>query len=257
MDSAAYTNRRFQPSSFNLGLQNVQARGEARFGTYNIYLAKLHGSLSWTERDGTVTEIPLKTVRRQIEKFMGDSEPTDSNWPGFMVFPSASKFVHTTGFIYGEIIRRFAEFISRPNACLIINGYSLADDHINRLIVSALQNPTLQIIIYSSKIDPDKFDKTSPTDSPISISSEQLRHLLHVQLPQVTIKGPDEDAHFRALVNDLPAPALVDETSERMRLIKKLLRQMEGQVPDDEEVANMEMKPDRDDAIEDKKGGPS
>ena len=38
--------RSFRPSSFDLGLRNVQARGEARFGTYNLYLGKLHGSVS-------------------------------------------------------------------------------------------------------------------------------------------------------------------------------------------------------------------
>jgi hypothetical protein len=51
------------------------------------------------------------------------------------------------------IIRRFTEFLSRPNACLIVNGYGFTDDHINRLIVSALQNPTLQLIVYLPEID--------------------------------------------------------------------------------------------------------
>lgn len=41
--------RRFSPQSFDLGYRNTQARGEARFGVYNIYLAKLHGSLNWWE----------------------------------------------------------------------------------------------------------------------------------------------------------------------------------------------------------------
>jgi hypothetical protein len=44
--------RVFTPHNFDLGLRNVLARGEARFGTYNVYLAKLHGSLSWQVAEG-------------------------------------------------------------------------------------------------------------------------------------------------------------------------------------------------------------
>ena len=41
---AGLHNRAFRPTSFDLGFRNVHARGEARFGAYNIYLGKLHGS---------------------------------------------------------------------------------------------------------------------------------------------------------------------------------------------------------------------
>ena len=41
-----FHHRLFTPSAFDLGLRNAEARGEAQFGTYEIYLAKLHGSLS-------------------------------------------------------------------------------------------------------------------------------------------------------------------------------------------------------------------
>ena len=39
--------RVFSPHNFDLGYRNMLARGEARFGTYSIYIAKLHGSLTW------------------------------------------------------------------------------------------------------------------------------------------------------------------------------------------------------------------
>ena len=39
--------RTFSPHNFDLSYRNTLARGEARFGTYGIYLAKLHGSLTW------------------------------------------------------------------------------------------------------------------------------------------------------------------------------------------------------------------
>jgi hypothetical protein len=218
-------NRAFRPSSFDLGLRNIQARGEARFGTYNVYLAKLHGSISWVvEDDGSVLEQPSRSIKPAIDKFLASDEPGD--WPGFLIFPGAVKFVQTTGFVYGEIVRRFTEFLSKPNACLIVNGYSFADDHINRLIVSALQNPTLQLIIYLPEVDRLGLYPALAASGPALTPNEELRRLLLAQLPQVTMRGFGPGAYFDALVRDLPEPALIDDTSERARGIEQLLRRV-------------------------------
>ncbi|MBF4442986.1 hypothetical protein EA908_23765, partial [Vibrio anguillarum] len=49
--------RTFQPQSFDLGFRNINAVGEARFGHYNMYLYKLHGSLTWYQDEaGEVIE---------------------------------------------------------------------------------------------------------------------------------------------------------------------------------------------------------
>lgn len=216
--------RAFRPSSFDLGLRNVQARGEARFGTYNLYLGKLHGSISWTaSRSGSVCELPCASVKPLVDQFIASDQPDD--WPGFMIFPGASKFVHTTSFVYGEVIRRFTEFLSRPNACLIVNGYGFADDHINRLIVSALQNPTLQLIIYLPEIDRMGIYDTLAATGEAVRPNEQLKRLLLAQLPQVTVRGFGAGGFFDALANDLPEPAMLDEVSERARQLEVLLKQ--------------------------------
>jgi hypothetical protein len=142
-----------------------------------------------------------------------------------MIFPGASKFVQTTAFVYGEVIRRFTEFLSRPNACLIVNGYGFTDDHINRLIVSALQNPTLQLIIYLPEIDRlGIYDTLAATGEAIR-PNEQLKRLLLAQLPQVTVRGFGAGGFFDALANDLPEPAMLDEVSERARQLEVLLKQ--------------------------------
>jgi hypothetical protein len=216
--------RAFRPSSFDLGLRNVQARGEARFGTYNLYLGKLHGSVSWTAtKTGGVCELPCATVKPLVDKFIASDQPDD--WPGFMIFPGASKFVQTTAFVYGEVIRRFTEFLSRPNACLIVNGYGFSDDHINRLIVSALQNPTLQLIIYLPEVDRLGIYGTLAATGEAIKPNEQLKRLLLAQLPQVTVRGFGEGGFFDALANDLPEPALLDDVSERARQLEALLKQ--------------------------------
>ena len=216
--------RAFRPSSFDLGMRNVQARGEARFGTYNLYLGKLHGSLTWAPNDsGGICELPCSSARPLIDTFLQSDKPED--WPGLMIFPGASKFVQTTAFVYGEVIRRFTEFLSRPNTCLIVNGYGFTDDHINRLIVSALQNPTLQLIIYLPEIDRlGIFPSLAATGDAIE-PNDQLKRLLLAQLPQVTVRGFGSGGFFESLANDLPEPAMLDDTSERARELERLLKQ--------------------------------
>ena len=50
-------NRIFSPQSFDLGYRNINAKGEARFGCNDVYLAKLHGSLTWQCTDGEYREL--------------------------------------------------------------------------------------------------------------------------------------------------------------------------------------------------------
>ena len=181
-------NRTFRPASFDLGLRNVQARGEARFGAYNIFLGKLHGSLSWkVESDGSILEQAAATQWPRLDTFLKSGEPAD--WPGLLIFPGAAKYFQVTGFVYGEIIRRFTEFLAKPNACLIICGYGFSDDHINRLIISALQNPTLQIIIYLPELAEFGIFPTLPAPEKLRKPNKLLERLLRQQLHQVTVRG--------------------------------------------------------------------
>jgi hypothetical protein len=215
--------RTFRPSSFDLGLRNVQARGEASFGTYNLYIGKLHGSVSWTiNASGGVCELPCASIKPKIDAFLKSDKPED--WPGFMIFPGASKFVQTTAFVYGEVIRRFTEFLSRPNSCLIVNGYGFTDDHINRLIVSALQNPTLQLIIYLPEVHRLGLYPALATDEDPIEPNEQLKRLLLIQLPQVTVRGYKSGGFFDALADDLPDPAMLDDVSARARDLENLIK---------------------------------
>lgn len=216
--------RTFRPSSFDLGLRNVQARGEARFGTYNLYLGKLHGSISWaTAHSGSVCELPCNSAKLKVDQFLASNEPDD--WPGFMIFPGASKFVQTTAFVYGEVIRRFTEFLSRPNTCLVVNGYGFTDDHINRLIVSALQNPTLQLIIYLPEVDRLGIFETLAATGDAIKPNEQLKRLLLAQLPQITVRGFGKGGFFDTFADDLPEPAMLDDVSERARQLENLIKQ--------------------------------
>ncbi len=210
--------RRFSPQSFDLGFRNTQAKGEARFGVYNIYLAKLHGSLTWKEVDHQVFEVSAAEAWRELETFRtGFSDSLK-----YLVLPRAAKYLQTVGYVMGELLRRFAEFMARPQTALIVSGYGFGDEHINRLIRSALLNPTLQVVIYFPEFQGDPAAKALP---------ETVRRLLALQNPRLTIVGGGERAFTSALAADLPDPTIYDQD------LADLQRKLMPQRPDGEELA--------------------
>ncbi|TWT80491.1 hypothetical protein CA13_19100 [Planctomycetes bacterium CA13] len=210
-------NRTFSPHAFDLGLRNTLARGEARFGCYEVYLAKLHGSLTWiASNDDCVVEKSGEALWQKIREFRDGSE---DDFGQEMVFPSAAKYMQTVGFVLGELFRRFTEFLNRPQTALIVNGYSFCDDHLNRIILSALQNPTLSLVVYAPVADIGE-------DGPeVSDEYKSLQRLIALKSPQVTIVGGCPRACFNNLVVDLPDPAIFDERSAE---IAKMIREMKG-----------------------------
>ncbi|MBI5536038.1 MAG: SIR2 family protein [Deltaproteobacteria bacterium] len=216
--------RAFSPHNFDLGWRNVLARGEARFGTYHFYLAKLHGSLSWHELpDGSVVESAAGARWPSFEQFLGGNGPLD----GVLVLPSVTKYQKTIGFVMGELVRRFSEFLGRPQTCLITNGFSFSDDHLNRVMTTALQNPTLQLVMYlpEARRDGDGFDTSN--------CSTWARRVLAMESPQVTVVGGGTRAHFAALASDLPDPAIYDAQALEIR---KRLRELRFAGPASEET---------------------
>ncbi|MCQ4266886.1 SIR2 family protein [Pseudomonas stutzeri] len=213
-------NRRFSPQSFDLGFRNTQARGEARFGVYNIYLAKLHGSLTWREERGEVFEIPASLAYQRIQAFLADPEGAGL---GLMVMPRAAKYMDTVGYVLGELFRRFAEFMSKPQTCLILCGYGFGDEHINRLIRSALLNPTLQLVIYSSGFNGDPAAADLPS---------ALRKLLSLNNPRVTVVGGGgAHAYIDSLARNLPDPLLYDDEMRRFaETLKHIQQGAEGEI---------------------------
>lgn len=206
-------NRRFSPQSFDLGFRNIQARGEARFGAYNIYLAKLHGSLTWKEVDRDLFEVPAAQAWPDLNGFINGA----SQDLGYRVLPRAAKYLQTVGYVLGELLRRFAEFMARPQAALIIAGYGFGDEHINRLIRSALLNPTLQVVIYLPEFTGDFQAAGLPPT---------VRRLLALQNPRLTIVGGGSDAFLDKVVEHLPDPVIFDEN------LSELERRLRPRHPD-------------------------
>ncbi|MEJ6397304.1 SIR2 family anti-phage-associated protein [Yoonia sp. 208BN28-4] len=195
--------RRFSPQSFDLGFRNVQAKGEAQFGSYNVYLAKLHGSLTWKEVSGQFYEIQATEARQEIQSFT-DGKTDDL---AFTVLPSAAKYIQTVGFVLGELFRRYSEFLARPQSALLVSGYGFGDEHINRLLVSALLNPTFQLVVYLPAFS-----------GPDSISALPIaaQNLLSLESPRVTFVGGGPDSYFDGFVSHLPEPSIYDDDLRKL-----------------------------------------
>lgn len=201
-------NRTFSPQSFDLGLRNTLAKGEARFGSNDIYLAKLHGSLTWRRYNQMdYRELSATEMWRELKPILdGDCDPDDS----LVVFPRAAKYLQTVGYLSGELFRRFSDFLARPQAGLLVFGYSFGDEHLNRLIKSALLNPTLQVVVFLPE-----FNGINPEE--LLLLKDSVRLLVGYNSPRITFVGGGEHAYFHEVVNLLPDPILFDLTERELR----------------------------------------
>jgi len=201
-------NRIFSPQSFDLGLRNTTALGEARFGCNDCYLVKLHGSLTWRQTgEADYRELAATEAWNHLSQFLEDESELDDS---VMVFPRAAKYTQTVGYLSGELFRRFSDFLAKPQAALLIMGYSFSDEHLNRLLKSALLNPTLQLVVFLPElIDGSKaeMEKLKPS----------LRRLIELESPRITFVGGGSAAWFDNAVRLLPDPMLYDLSEKNMR----------------------------------------
>ena len=212
--------RTFYPHNFDLDYRNILARGEARFGTYGIRLAKLHGSLTWhIDRNGTPIEHSTSYLWNRISGFL---DGTNDLEPKCIVYPSTGKYQRTAGFVSGELIRRFTEFVATPQSCLIVSGISFSDEHINRVLESGLRNPTLQIVVCLPEV---RCGRDGPD---FKHRNRWIKWMASLESPRVTIIGGGSAAYFRTLVDYLPDPVIFDEQSEKMREMMKKYKAFMG-----------------------------
>jgi len=93
-------------------------------------LWKLHGSLGWY-----LDEESNKIIRR----FQDDST--------IIVFPSLLKYDNSKKQPYVSFMDRLSQFIKEDDGVLFINGYSFSDQHINDVLLSALDRTSTSHVI--------------------------------------------------------------------------------------------------------------
>ncbi|MCU7846931.1 MAG: SIR2 family protein [Candidatus Thiodiazotropha sp. (ex Lucinoma kastoroae)] len=106
-----------------------------------VYLYKLHGSISWVEKEGNslfnIQEIPV----------VGGSSKPDSDH--VLIYPTPLKQSQSLGSPYSDLIREFQTKLSQQNSVLFIIGYSFSDEHLNNIIYQSLaSNSSISIVIF-------------------------------------------------------------------------------------------------------------
>ena len=149
-----------------------------------VRLTKLHGSLDWCWRPAS------RQVVRTPATF--GRAPTD-DVADLLIYPNAAKDYETTFYPYADLFRDFSAAICRPNATLVTYGYSLGDDHINRIIRDMLTIPSTHLLIISYSDDGtrvtrfvDDYRRTGQVSLMLGPAFADLNRLTRDWLPRPT-----------------------------------------------------------------------
>jgi hypothetical protein len=148
-------------------------------------LLKLHGSLSWEIRNGTVTfSIDLNHIKEVAKRILSpdhvvtvpdgatiggllaaaSAKKSDATTDAFLesydkllivVNPTKEKFKHTLmNQTYYELLRLYNNELEKENTVLFVMGFSFADEHIREITLRAANsNPTLMIHVIAHSSD--------------------------------------------------------------------------------------------------------
>lgn len=178
--------RKFNPNSYNYMFvenMNLQKDVWGRLSSFfNIY--KLHGSITWFSEGEEILEKPIELC---------DAER-------MMIYPTPKKDRSTLMTPYSDLMRNMQQTIVKNNSVLITLGYSFSDDHINRIILNALSNPTFKLIVLGQGENIQKL---------IELGDKRI----------IVVNSPDKIHYFHNFVNNL-LPDIDDLATEELNLKK-------------------------------------
>ncbi len=107
-----------------------------------VYLYKLHGSISWVEKDGN-------SLFNVHEVAVTGGEPKGDGDSHVLIYPTPLKQAQSLGTPYADLIREFQTKLSQPNSVIFIIGYSFSDEHLNSIIYQSLaSNSSISVVIF-------------------------------------------------------------------------------------------------------------
>lgn len=151
-------NARFDPSVYGLDVYYPGELAEGRVRRFDKFLHfyKLHGSIHWRAKNNEI-----RTQHSSLEKYASyQKEKSDENkakqlcskdfapdYSEFGILPTSNKFVQTLDMPYAHLFRAFQSRLSAPQTFLMVLGYGFGDDHVTRIIETALMNPALIMLV--------------------------------------------------------------------------------------------------------------
>lgn len=154
---------RFDPSVYGLDLYYPGDVAEGRVRRFDKFLQyyKLHGSLHWRQDpDGTfharhqdlsfAAAYRGKTPKEKAELLQSKEF---GEIPAYGILPTSQKFTQTLEMPYAHLFRLFHSRLNQPQTFLLVLGYGFADDHVTRIIETALMNPSLVMLVVEPNPD--------------------------------------------------------------------------------------------------------
>lgn len=150
-------NSRFDPSVYGLDVYFPGDVAEGRVRRFDKFLQfyKLHGSLHWfVDSDGVyrashrdldfVQDYRTMSVEQKTEKLESDEFGKIGD---FGILPTSQKFTQTLDMPFAHLFRLFHARLNQPQTFLMVMGYGFGDDHVTRIIETALMNPSLVMLV--------------------------------------------------------------------------------------------------------------
>lgn len=176
-------------------------RGEPRYLEGVARFTKLHGSIDWVDHDGAIRRIGLPFGAQDASPFLTAMAGPEIDARQLMIYPNSAKDRETSDYPYVELFRDLATSICRPNSTLVCYGYSLGDEHINRVIEDMLTIPSTHLVVISY-------------DDPLGRVMETYDRL--GKSAQVTLLVGDHLGDLQTLVDRYLPKSAIDLTTVRM-----------------------------------------
>lgn len=146
---------RFDPSVYGLDIYYPGEVAEGRVRRFDkfVHLYKLHGSIHWQVRGDELRARhpslqPFADYRAQTAAVRADKlDELAKSLPAVGIMPTANKFAQTLSMPFAHLFRSFQIRLGAPQTFLLVLGYGFGDDHVTRIIETALMNPSLVMLV--------------------------------------------------------------------------------------------------------------
>lgn len=156
-------NARFDPSVYGLDIYYPGEIAEGRVRRFDRFLHyyKLHGSIHWRvlneeirARHEDISEfVSYRALSSEQKALELVKDKFARNHTEFGILPTSNKFVQTLEMPYSHLFRSLTARLSAPQTFLLVLGYGFGDDHITRIIETALLNPALVMLVVEPNPD--------------------------------------------------------------------------------------------------------
>ncbi len=154
---------RFDPSVYGLDIYYPGDVAEGRVRRFDKFLQfyKLHGSIHWQPDERGLVRARHRELGFAKQYRQADAEqkaallasPDFEGIGSFGILPTSQKFTKTLDMPYAHLFRLFHARLNQPQTFLLVLGYGFGDDHVTRIIETALMNPSLVLLVVEPNPD--------------------------------------------------------------------------------------------------------